>query len=504
VATILGIATSACAPDPLPRGTLNSPAQIADDGSDSADIVIDLGAEPRPIDRRLLGTNVPAWIGPARLADPEFQTQTKTAGVSLLRMPGGSWSTWYDWAACEEADPEGCYFVGSARPTDFIDFMQATELPGMWTLSINHTAQSAAAAVAFFNGAVDDERVIGVDRNGVDWGTVGSWASLRARGGNDAPHRIDLWEVGNEVFAGRPESGGNQCASFGWEEVWTCDGSEYVTGDDQHDGYLAIRAAMKAVDPAVEVGAVGVGDPSEWSNWGNEVIDGTGDELDFYIVHAYGFDSSPSGEAAVRRPSELWPEIVRTTRESLDADIPLAITEYNLVSFEAADTEQAMTKAMNALYIADSIGQLAVNGVEIANQWNLGNGTTGSGTDYGMISMDDGSTFPQYDAMAMWSRAGSELLPTAVEDDVLRVYATRHDDGRLTALVFNLSGAETTRTIRLAGGAPVDDAELVSVWAADLSDTTMSTESSSVPVSDGRLSMVLPPWSMNALEVGAP
>jgi len=121
-----------------------------------------------------------------------------------------------------------------------------------------------------------------------------------------------------------------------------------------------------------------------------------------------------------------------------------------------------------------------------------------------MISMDDGSTFPQYDAMAMWSRAGSELLPTAVEDDVLRVYATRHDDGRLTALVFNLSGAETTRTIRLAGGAPVDDAELVSVWAADLSDTTMSTESSSVPVSDGRLSMVLPPWSMNALEVGAP
>ena len=84
-----------------------------------------------------------------------------------------------------------------------------------------------------------------------------------------------------------------------------------------------------------------------------------------------------------------------------------------------------MTRAMNALYIADSIGQLAVNGVEIANQWNLANGTTGSGTDYGMISMDDGSTFPQYEAMAMWSRAGSELLPTAVEDDVVGKYGVR-------------------------------------------------------------------------------
>ena len=144
------------------------------------------------------------------------------------------------------------------------------------------------------------------------------------------------------------------------------------------------------------------------------------------------------------------------------------------------------------------------SGVEIANQWNLGNGTTGSGTDYGMISMDDGSTFPQYEAMVMWSRAGSELLPTVVENDALRVYATRHDDARLTVLVFNLSGVETTRTLRLAGETTVDDAELVSVWAADLSDRTMSSDSSAVPMSDGRLSVVLPPWSMNALELEAP
>jgi len=43
-------------------------------------------------------------------------------------------------------------------------------------------------------------------------------------------------------------------------------------------------------------------------------------------------------------------------RRSLSADVPLAITE------------QSMTKAMNALYIADGIGQLAASGVEIANR----------------------------------------------------------------------------------------------------------------------------------------
>ena len=181
VVCALGTLIVACGGnDALPRGSAIVPG---DDGSDSAEIVIDVTAPSIPFDRRLLGTNVPAWIGPERLADPDFQAATQESGVSLLRMPGGSWSNSYDWAGCEVGDADRCYFVDSARPTDFIDFMQATDLPGMWTVSINQTAQSAAAAVAFFNGEVDDPRVIGTDRNGVDWGTVGSWAeSTRTRG----------------------------------------------------------------------------------------------------------------------------------------------------------------------------------------------------------------------------------------------------------------------------------------------------------------------------------
>ena len=429
---------------------------------------------------------------------------TIESGVELLRMPGGSWSNSYDWAGCEAADPERCYFIGSARPTDFIDFMRATGLPGMWTLSVNATAQSAAAAVAFFNGDADDDRVIGGDRNGIDWGTVGSWASLREAGGNTDPHPISLWEFGHEVFGGRPESGGDQCAGFGWEDVWTCDGVDYVLGDDDHDGYVAVREAMLEVDPSIEVGAVGVGDSSSWSDWGNEVIRSAGADLDFYVVHAYGFDESPDGDAAVRRPSRLWPQTMSDLREVLAGDVPVAVTEYNLVSFEAGDTERTMTQAMNALYLADTIGQLAVGGVEIANQWNLANGTTQSGTDYGMISLDDGSFFPQYEAMSMWSRAGSQLVPVEVSDEDLRAYATRHADGRLTMVVLNLSGAESERTLRLSGSTASVDGELVSAWTDDLAATTMSRESAPFRVAGGRSTVTLPPWSVNVLELAAP
>ena len=104
----------------------------------------------------------------------------------------------------------------------------------------------------------------------------------------------------------------------------------------------------------------------------------------------------------------------------------------------------------------------------------------------------------------MWSRAGSELLPVALDDDALRVYATRHDDGRLTVLVLNLSGEEITRTIRFSDRVEDGEVQVASVWAEDLSDTMMSTGSSAASVSDGQVSVVLPRWSMNTFEVMAP
>ena len=457
---------------------------------------------PRPFDRRLLGTNVPAWIGPERLADPEFVTATVESGVSLLRMPGGSWSNSYDWFACEVRDESGCFFAGAARPTDFIDFMQATGVDGSWTVSINRTAQHAAAAVAFFNGDVDDQTIIGVDRNGFDWGTVGFWASARADGGNPEPVGIELWEVGNEVYGGKPEAGGDQCADFGWEDVWTCDGTEYVLGDETHDGYLAIREAMRAVAPDISVGAVGVSDPSSWSDWGDEVIAAAGDQLDFYIVHEYGFDSSPAAETALARPSSMWPGTVSAVRASLGDSIPIAVTEYNLVAFEGGDAERTMTQNMNALFIADTIGQLAELGVSVANQWNLANGTTASGTDYGMIRLEDGSTTPQYDAMRLWSGAGSELLEAVSSDEMVHAYPTRHEDGSVTLLIVNLNESVTAVTIELDGLSLGRAAQVTGVSTGDLEGSTMTVlDETSAEMIDGSLSADLPGWSVVAIEV---
>ena len=63
---------------------------------------------------------------------------------------------------------------GLGRPTDFIDFAQATGGEVMYTINQSGTSKEAAALVAFFNGSVSDNTTIGVDVRGV----IGVWSAI--------------------------------------------------------------------------------------------------------------------------------------------------------------------------------------------------------------------------------------------------------------------------------------------------------------------------------------
>jgi hypothetical protein len=517
---VLVLGTIACSSPSLPQSRPKTPdsepieSAAADETTiatdprlGAADVVVDAAAPGQAIDDRLLGTNVPAWLGPESLASEWLRSAIDELGVELVRMPGGSWSNGYGWSACELRQPEGCIWEGAARPADFADLLADTGVEGMWTVSINETAQSAAALVAYFNAELGNSTVIGVDRNGVDWGTAGDWAAVRASSGKRQPVRIELWEIGNEVFGGRPESGGDQCAEFGWETVWTCDGTEYVVGDGAHDGYLDIRAAMLMVDSTISVGAVGVAEPASWSNWGNEVIGAAEGELDFYVVHEYPFNLSPGPVEAAESAASVWPRVVGSARQALPDDVAVAITEYNLVAVQEADAARTMTSAVNALFIADTIGQLAELGVEIANQWNLANGTAENGTDYGLVDAQGRGRFPQFEGFAVWGRAGDELLPVELPPVGLprsvRAYPTRHSDGSIDMILLNLGDLEQTVTIRVHGAGPV--ATLASIVADDPKATEMRhiPPIGINPGEGGVFEVVLPAWSISELTVGA-
>ncbi len=483
-------APTATAPTAPATQSTTLPAPTAQPIPEGPVIVID-PTQARPFPRELLGTNVPAWLNPFRLNDETFLSRTADLGSPLLRMPGGSWSNSYAWAACELGEEE-CYWPWAAKPSDFLRFARAVNAEIIWTVSINGSAQEAAALVAFFNGDVNDERPIGIDARGRDWRTVGHWARLRAERVSAEPFPVRYWEIGNEVYGAKASVGPN-CSEWGWEDVWTCDADEYLQGATingaRYDGYLAFYDAMKAVDPTIQIGAVGVEKPSEWTEWGNRVIAGAGDRLDFYVVHYYPYFQPPESPAgALRQPQRGWPELMAGLRAAferhLGRQVPVAVTEYNLIAFQDMDNNQLMRRAVNMLFLADTIGQMATHGVALANQWDLANGRAYNGTDYGLLDADSFEPNPQYYALMLWSQFGDEMLNAQSSlnpETTLSVYAGRRADGAITLLAINKTAQPIAVTLALPAQLQLSGSTVVT--ADDLMAETV-TVTTTPPVND--------------------
>jgi hypothetical protein len=478
-----------------------------------AAIHIQAGSVVTPFSPYLLSSNLPAWLGPSRLGNTTFRARTTAAGLKLLRLPGGSWSNSYGWLSCETgADQPGvapCPWFWAARPTHFINFLKATNTEGMWVVNPNATSKEAAALVAFFNGHVTDTRTIGVDIKGTDWYTVGRWAALRVVGGNPNPVGIKFWEFGNEVYASKdsyatPSSAG-LCQWWAWEYTWTCDGFEYVNGvgvgSSRREGYLEFKQAMQFVDPTIVVAAVGFehpGTPSDtgsnwqtYAGWGSRVISAAGDDLDMYSIHPYPYYNLPSSmSATLSSPQTFWPTIMSGIRNAFNAyangrQAPIAVTEFNLVSVSSQDNNQWMTRAVNMLFLADSIGQAAQNGAAMFAQWDLANGRDNNGTEYGLTHEDNNYyRAPQYYVYPLWSRFGSYMLPvtsTASPATELSVYAGWVNGTTVSLLAVNKTNRPVTATITVSGFGPLTGGMAYEVKANSLGAQSVTYNGSANP-----------------------
>jgi hypothetical protein len=463
----------------------------------SADIVIQPSGVYTSFDPSLmLGSNLAMWVR-SDMVDAPFITRTRALGSGLLRIPGGAASQEYGWLSCQMGVdvvgaypchlPYDPYAFDDARPSDFMAFLRATGKEALYSVNLTATAKEAAAAVAFFNAAITDTTPITVDVRGTDWYTAGHWALLRASFGFTEPIGIKYWDVGNETYGGTPASGGASCAPWGWENVWTCSGAEYINGATRgsrtYEGYREFRAQMKRIDPTILVGAIGFEHVTSGYTYNQYMQDllqaaqASGVDIDFLTVHPYTYDSAPADDAQIlSQPQAQYPAIKAELQTAMATyygrQIPIWVTEYNLASSDDPKAGQAV----NSLFVADVIGQIIQNGYSAALQWDLADGTNlalMNTPKYG------GATYPrapEYFALPLWSRFGNQMLPVTASFPAasqLSVYAGRASSATVSLLAINKTGASITTTIAIAGnsitGGVIDVAR-----ANALSDTTMT------------------------------
>lgn len=188
-------------------------------------------------------------------------------------------------------------------------------------------------------------------------------------------------------------------------------------------------------------------------DWLVEFLKTNGDLIDYVAIHRYPFPSFGNRGATVdelRTINNEWdvtiPLLRQIIREAAGRDIPLAVTEINSNSANSVGGEASLDSHFNAIWLADALGRLIVNGVEIVAYWDL-QGSPGRG--WGLLGSFD--VRPTYYTYLMYTHFGSELVAASSTVPLVNAYAARRDDGQLSVLLVNLGDAAQRLPLTLNG-----------------------------------------------------
>ena len=439
----------------------------------------------RTVDARHFGVNLAIWDGYYDSPnDATTASLLNEMGCLAVRLPGGSTSDEYHWAS------NTSWTNTWQWPTSFPDFMRvATNIGAQVFVTVNYgsgSPQEAAAWVAYANGdaalygSVNDP-ALGFDPGGRDWRTVGYWARLRTLTpasnpdhqfdflalGRSAPLGIKNWEIGNECYG-----------------TWERD----TNTSPNHAYTYAVRATnfmarMRAVDPSIKVGVVGVPGENTYANGYTDhptvnprtaqtnlgwtpilltTLKQLGTSPDFLVHHVYpqwtdalSPATSPDNDTTLLQSSANWENDAADLRQQIadyfgpaGTNIELVCTENN--SDSGAQGKQS-TSLVNGLYYADSLSQLLKTEFKGFVWWDLRNSTDRGGAfasslfgwrDYGDLGMINGlnTRHPSFYAaklMQWFARPGDKILNATSDYAWLAVYAARRANGAISVLVLN-------------------------------------------------------------------
>lgn len=443
----------ATAPTAAPSTSVSEPtvAPVAPPLSDPAEwpaaapgtIAVDAAVRAGPISPLLFGSNYGPWSAvPFDLLD-----ETRGAGLTILRWPGGEWGDRNT--------------VTPALIDRFVQFARDLGVePHIHVRLLNGTPEAAAELVRYAN---------------IEQG-----------------YGIKYWAIGNEPNLYPPdETYTPERIAADWRAIAQAmravDPDILLLGPEV-TGYLPERYTD---DFSTEARAVVA-----------EFLRVNGDLVDVVTIHRYPF---PLGTTA---PPPTIDELAGSTaeweamladlradiREIAGRDIPIGVTEFNANWSKQAGGEATPDSIPGALWLADVLGRMIRARALIGTQFALQSGPVLGA--WGL--MDRAAVRPQFYVYPLYARFGSELVYAAAGpgDGPARVsaYAALAEDGRLTLLVINQGTAAAEYVLALAGheGGP---AELYRLDAERVAAGNVATEPAGTAELANGASLALPPLS---------
>ncbi|MEO6184224.1 MAG: carbohydrate binding domain-containing protein [Verrucomicrobiota bacterium] len=388
-------------------------------------IAVNAGQSLRTVDPRFFGVNTAIWDG--YFDSVSTSNLLQEMGCLTLRFPGGSLSDEYHWASGTTGTNTWQWV------TSFGNFMHiATNAAAQVFITVNYGTGTPAEAAA--------------------WVRHANITNLCA---------FKYWEIGNENYG-----------------TWETD-----TNNLPHDPYTyAVRAKefilqMKAADPTIKVGVVGVTGEDSFVNNSNHpatnprtsvahngwtpvmlaTLKGLGVTPDFLVHHVYPEYTFQESDPLLLQASGNWATDAVDLRQQIvdyfgsgGTNIELVCTENN--SNSGSQGKQS-TSLVNGLYFADSLGQIMQTEFNAFVWWDFRNGTDFSGSmdatlygwrNYGDLGMVNGldTRHPPFFAAKLiqhFARPGDSVLRANSDHLLLSTYAARRTNGSLSLLIITKS-----------------------------------------------------------------
>jgi len=319
-------------------------------------------------------------------------------GVKVLRFPGGNLAEYYDWKGGIGSSAQrqsGLDYERKPQKMEFgIDeFLKLCEsldiIPVVTVGYANNTPSSAAELVQYCNGAPSTPM-----------------GALRARNGHPEPYRVGYWEIGNEVY--HKGITRDKAAAYGRKA------SE-------------MALAMKRVDPAIKIGAIGLGVSLEWDE---SMLKECAGQVDFLIYHRYlpntnSSDPSEVNNAVIVAAEKIAREVrrLRETAARFNPALSVAVTEYNLDFRDSAGNNiNKPSDIQQALFVAECMRLFQLNQVSFATKWDLAHFSRHYMSDLHFNRNKEPTLAPSYFAQKLFADAGiSTIVNTTVSSPTVSV-----------------------------------------------------------------------------------
>ena len=499
-----------------------------------ASVTVDLGKAINVLTETAIG--YPAMTYEGSNFNAAGAPYLRTAGVTTPRYPGNHGvADLYHWSSASETKYKGVALPYLSPESNFGNFAQTAEKLGGALIVVNYGSNAegtgggepaeAAAWVAYANGDPGDTRPLGKDSTGHDWQTVGYWATLRSDApfaGDDGlntlrihhpkPFGFKLWQVGDQIYnngfyggehVGDPDLHGP--APAGLKDFARLKKDPKLSADAFATNYKAFAAAMKAVDPSIQIGAgftTPPGGEQFAAGWNRSVLKGACAQIDFVSLDwSTGGLEEPDYKTLDENTlfANSRSDLATIIRGLLDDDktaCPAGHTPRIAMSLAAPMAwPKVEHPVVRALWIADVYAILEESGF-LSADWTEGYGDT-------MISADLKKFGPAFYGLQMLHivahSPGDALLEARSSSPTLSVHAVRRRDGNFGLMLVNTDPkSPATVKVSLKGGAVGTTGKRFDYGAAQFAQSA-ALASSALTVAGGDFSVTVPAYGITDL-----